>query len=374
MARTVLVASGFTLSVLVLWGCSSDSLLKPGDYADAGADGPRVAADAAVEVQRIGDTPGTADGPAVEVQRIGATDTASVPETGSVDVSGVDGSRQDSGVCQSPLSFPSNSQLPSMCPGVVLKTAVIPFVPTDSRWSSLYQSCLQSDGPKFYQDACRQLCSAVADASPAMKYNQGITSCSLDCSQPDNPVLSVIYSDTICEPSILDARVETESRPDARLDGAPDASIDSVRVDAPDGVPDAKMGLDALDGGSLPQVALRDVSTYGNCMPLIAADPIITLWTVDISGARGASAQLTSATITVSKGTSIVQSFTVANPTIPLVDGAGSASQRKPHETVLPNQACSSMCNGATYQLDLVFEVDGQSIALSKSGAFLCAY
>ena len=32
------------------------------------------------------------------------------------------------------------------------------------------------------------------------------------------------------------------------------------------------------------------------------------------------------------------------------------------------------MCSDATYQLDLVFEVDGQSIALSKSGAFSCAY
>jgi hypothetical protein len=362
MARTILVASGFTLSVLVLWGCSSDSLLQPGDYADAGADGPRVAADGAVDVRLIGDTPGSADSPAVEVQRIGATDTASVPEAGAVDVSAGDGSRQDGSICQSPISFPSNSQLPSMCPGVVLKTAVIPFVPTDSRWSSLYQSCLQSDGPKFYQDACRQLCSVVADTSPAMKYNQGITSCSLDCSQPDSPQLSVVYSDTICEPSILDAGMGTESEPDARLDGAHD------------GLPDAKAGLDALDGGSMPQVALRSVSAYGNCMPSIAADPIITFWTVDISGARGASAQLTNATIAVSKGTSIVQSFMVANPTIPLVGGAGSASQRKPLETVLPNQACSSMCSSATYQLDLVFEVDGQSIALSKSGAFSCAY
>jgi len=280
MARTGILGCGFKLSVLVLWGCTSDSPLKPAGQADAGPDAPRAAADAEVDVRLTG-----------------TTDTSSTPEGGTVEVSGTDGRSSDGGVCQSPLRFQSASQIPSMCPGAVLKAAVIPFAPTDSRWSSLYQSCLQGYGSQAYQYACGQLCTAVAVASPMTKYNQGITSCSLDCSQPDSPVLSVSYSDTLCEPS----------PPDARLDGAPDAGIEDVRVDAPGGVPDTRTGVDALDGGSPPQVVLRNVSAYGNCMPSVAADPIIAFWTVDISGALGTSAQLSNATITVSKGTSIVQ-------------------------------------------------------------------
>jgi len=129
-----------------------------------------------------------------------------------------------------------------------------------------------------------------------------------------------------------------------------------------------------MDGGRPAQVTLRKVSAYGNCMPSIAADPIIVLWTVDITGATGASAQITKATITVSKGTSIVQDFTVEQPTVSLVNGAGSADQRKSLASVSPNQACSSMCSGATYQLDLVFDINGQYIPASQTGAFSCAY
>jgi len=70
-------------------------------------------------------------------------------------------------------------------------------------------------------------------------------------------------------------------------------------------------------------------------MPSIAADPIIVLWTADITGAAGKSAQVTKATIT---------------------------------------EACNSMCSGATYQLDLAFEIDGQSVPVSASGSFSCAY
>ena len=133
-------------------------------------------------------------------------------------------------------------------------------------------------------------------------------------------------------------------------------------------------GLGIIDGGRPAQVTLRKVYAYGNCMPSIAADPIIVLWTVDITEATGASAQITKATISVSKGTSIVQDFAVEQPTVSLVNGAGSADQRKSLASVSPNQACSSMCSGATYQLDLVFDIDGQHIPASQTGAFSCAY
>ncbi len=359
--RTGIVAHGFILPVLMLWGCGSDSPPKPAAQVDGGTDVHQ----------------GAADGPVADVPVTSPTDAPSAPEGRAVDVSGIEGRSQDGGVCQSPLVFPSDSGPPSMCPGVVLKTAAIPFVPTDSHWSTLYQGCLDSSGSPYYSDACRKLCTTVATASPALKSSQGIDSCSLDCSQSDNPVLSVKYSDTICEPSIPDAGSGSEAGREAGRDGTPDAGIDGVRVAALDGAPDAGTGLDASDGGGSLQVALQDVSAYANCMPVVGSnpDPIIVLWTVDITGARGDTAQLTKATITVSKGTSIVQDFTVANPTIPLVGGTGSASQRKPLDSVSTNQACSSMCGGgATYQLDLVFAIDGQSIPVSKSGAFSCAY
>jgi hypothetical protein len=254
-----------------------------------------------------------------------------------------------------------------MCPGVVLKTYAIPFSPSDSRWSTSYQDCLANYGSLIYPDGCRKLCTALATANPPPRLIQGIDWCTLDCSQPSAPVLSVRYSDTICEPSPPpDASSGSESRPEAGPDSGPDARID--------GAPDTRTSPNAIDGGSRPQVALRKVYAYGNCMPSIAADPIIVLWTTDISGATGNTAQVTKATITVSKGTSIVQDFTLENPTIPLVGGAGSADQRKSLASVSPNQACSSMCSGATYQLDLAFEIDGQTVSVSASGSFSCAY
>jgi hypothetical protein len=71
----------------------------------------------------------------------------------------------------------------------------------------------------------------------------------------------------------------------------------------------------------------------------------------------------------------IVQDFTVDNPTISLANGAGSADQRKPLNQQQPNSACNSMCSGTvTYRLDLLYAIDGQSIAVSKSGNFSCAY
>jgi hypothetical protein len=160
-----------------------------------------------------------------------------------------------------------------------------------------------------------------------------------------------------------DAASGSDTRPDARFDGSIDMGPNTI-----------DSGPNTVDGGRPAQVTLRNVSAYGNCMPSVAADPIIVLWTVDITGAAGASAQVTNATITVSKGTSIVQDFTVEKPTVALVNGAGSADQRKSLDSVSPNQVCSSMCSGATYQLNLVFDINGQSISASQAGAFSCAY
>lgn len=170
-----------------------------------------------------------------------------------------------------------------------------------------------------------------------------------------------------------------EARADAGVDAAADAGIDGAKNLGVDGATDT--GIDGatvsgttLDGGSRAQVTLRKVAVYGDCMPSIALDPIIVFWTVDIAGARVATAQLTKAVATVTGKTTIVQDFIVDKPTITLVDGVGSADQRKSDKNKLSSSVCDSMCGGSTYQLDLVYEIDGQSIAVSNSGEFSCAY
>jgi hypothetical protein len=168
------------------------------------------------------------------------------------------------------------------------------------------------------------------------------------------------------------ADVQAVSKLDGGLDGTP------ATVARPDGgldlALDAAAVLDAID--SQPQVTLRQGGAWVNCMPMVNADPIDVTWTVDVAGARGSTAQLVESTVTASNGTSsIVQDFTVASPTIALVNGTGSADQRKPINGSSANTACDSMCSGgATYRLDLVFTIDGQSVSVSKSGNLSCAY
>lgn len=100
-------------------------------------------------------------------------------------------------------------------------------------------------------------------------------------------------------------------------------------------------------------------------------------WTVDIVGARGDTARVSKATLTVVGAVTIVQTIAVDKPTIALAGGAGTADQRKPLPGTSPNDACTQLCGGArksSYRLELVLDVDGQNIAVQSSGAFECAY
>lgn len=113
---------------------------------------------------------------------------------------GVRSPARDGGtLCDSPLVFPSNSQPPSMCPGVVLKSLAISFDPQDSRWAALYQACLDQYGSPIYPDECRQLCTLLANTNTTLSRAQGLAWCSLDCSQRQNPTLAIQYSDYTCE-------------------------------------------------------------------------------------------------------------------------------------------------------------------------------
>jgi len=364
--RTRVLALGFILPMLALADCSSTTLLnaRPDAQADSGKGEPSA------QAEEVGSP---ADSGSRDAQPEKAT---SGPDGGAPDVAETVGASLDGpSICLGPLTFPSTLTPPSMCPGVVLKTAVVSFDPADARWSGDYQDCLASSGSPAYADACRKLCTDLVMTNATLRGSQGIASCSLDCSQPGSPVLSVEYSDTICEPTQPDSG-PPPGKPDAGPEAAPDAGSDGARPPGPDGPPDGNTAVDtvAIDASSHPQVVLRSVTAFADCMPEISADPIMVLWTVDITGASGDSAQLTRATITVSSTTAIVQDFTVANPTISLLAGAGSADQRKPVAVVSSNSACSEMCRGATYRLDLAYAIDGQSIPASQSGNFACAY
>jgi hypothetical protein len=256
-----------------------------------------------------------------------------------------------------------------MCPGVVLKTLAVPFDPKDSRWSALYQACLANFKPSGYAGECRRLCSEVASTSNTLRLSQGIDSCALDCSKPDTPVLSVTYSDTLCE----------VSSPEPPLDAAVERVTDAAEERPLDARP-LLDGAGGADGGGAPQVVLRKSYAWANCMPSSGSgteDPVMVTWTVDIAGARGDTARVSKATLTVVGAITIVQTFSVDKPTISLVAGAGSAEQRKPLPGTSPNTACTQICGGASkgsYRLELVFDVDGQSIAVESSGSFVCSY
>jgi hypothetical protein len=158
-----------------------------------------------------------------------------------------------------------------------------------------------------------------------------------------------------------------EAASDSPLDrGAADGALDVRREDG------LSLG-DAESPGDQPKVRLSKVSVYGNCMPIVANDPIIAFWTVDISGAQGSSARLTQAALAVTGSTTVNQVFTVETPAVSLVNGAGSADHRKRKDSTTTYSVCNSLCGDAHYQLDLVFSVDGQDIPVSSSGVFGCA-
>jgi hypothetical protein len=253
-----------------------------------------------------------------------------------------------------------------MCPGVVLKTLAVPVDPNDARWSELYRGCLANYNASYYNDECRSFCTEVVSANRTLKYSEGITLCSLDCSKPDGPVLSVTYSDTRCESS--------------RGEPPPDAAVVKVMDAAEERPVDSRPMLDSADGGGGPQVVLRKSYAWADCMPRTGGatvDPVMVTWTVDIAGARGDTARVSKGTLTVVGAVTIVQSISVDKPSITLSGGAGTADQRKPLPGTSPNDACMQICGGASknsYRLELVFDVDGQSIAVESSGSFNCSY
>lgn len=135
------------------------------------------------------------------------------------------------------------------------------------------------------------------------------------------------------------------------------------------------------DGGSIADastatVVITDFYAYANCMPIVPPDPIRASWTATVSGATGAAATVTSATLTImpGAGAATVQDITVSPPAIALVGGTGSADQIKTAASTSPVMACSRLCgSGVTARLDISFSIDGTTVSATATGAFSCA-
>lgn len=121
-------------------------------------------------------------------------------------------------------------------------------------------------------------------------------------------------------------------------------------------------------------IVLSEVGVYSNCQPIVAPDPILAFWTVTITGAPGSAATLTQAKLTITGSSTVIQTLTIDEPIIALSGGAGSGMQRKVSADSNPSDACGELCGGATFVLELTYEVGGASIDVTESGSFGCVY
>lgn len=149
------------------------------------------------------------------------------------------------------------------------------------------------------------------------------------------------------------------------------------------GLADAGEDGGPLDAGptidaSATSITLTDAAVYSNCMPSVPPDPILAFWTVHVSGAPGGvtSVTLTDAklTITPGSGAPVSQTLTIDFPTVALTGGAGTQAQRKTGGDVLPSGACSTLCGGASFSLELTYDVAGTPFVVTETGTFGCVY
>jgi hypothetical protein len=138
------------------------------------------------------------------------------------------------------------------------------------------------------------------------------------------------------------------------------------------GAVDAASAEDAAPSSDV-TVTISDLAVFGNCMPIVAPDPIHAGWTVAISGATGPAATLTSATLTLMSSPPIVQTLTVDSPTVLLLIGSGMAMQQKVSADMNPSMACGATC-GADARLSLTFMVDGAPVTATADGVYECTF
>jgi|LNFM01.1.fsa_nt_gb hypothetical protein len=211
--------------------------------------------------------------------------------------------------------------------------------------------------------------------SPNMGKTLGLTvlsvlTMSAACSSPTTP--SDASADS--RPDVAMADSEVDAAPDAASDGSSEASVDATTDATTDGGVDSGVdtgadsgvdsgsdsGVDAradavTDGGAV-RISIRDFMSFSNCMPIVPPDPVRANWTVDVSGASGSTARITSATLSIrATGSSVVQTLVVSPTTFPLVGGAGSAMIRKESGNPAPTGSCRELCSGDS---TLTLEID----------------
>jgi hypothetical protein len=121
-------------------------------------------------------------------------------------------------------------------------------------------------------------------------------------------------------------------------------------------------------------IALGDASVYGSCMPVTPPDPIMASWTIAISGATGSTATLRDARLRIVGSHTVMQTLTVDPMTIALTGGSGTAMQSKTGADTDPSMPCGELCGGATYTLELTYEVDGAEVRATESGFYSCVF
>jgi hypothetical protein len=149
---------------------------------------------------------------------------------------------------------------------------------------------------------------------------------------------------------------------------APTSADAPPATDAPASI-DAPSTVDAAGAA----VVLSDVNVYANCKPLVPPDPILAFWTASVSGAGGSAATLVSARLVITGSRTVTQNLTVDMPVIPLSGGSGSAMQRKVAADTNPGLVCGELCGGATFTLDLEYDVLGARLPAHAEGPFSCA-
>ena len=87
-----------------------------------------------------------------------------------------------------------------MCPEVVLKTLTFAFDPTDSRWATSYQACLDGSGGLLRPTECDWFCDDIVATNPTLTASTGFGRASIDCPRAARPTITVEYSTIHCDP------------------------------------------------------------------------------------------------------------------------------------------------------------------------------
>jgi hypothetical protein len=177
-------------------------------------------------------------------------------------------------------------------------------------------------------------------------------------------VLSIAGCSSAVTPN--DAGLDASTMLDAGSDGGTDTGVDAA--------PPSDAGTDA--SMSMPTITITNLTVFGDCMPIVAPDPIHASWTATVDGASGTSATITNALLVIrpaTTGSDVMQTLTVDTPTIALSGGHGSAMQNKTGADANPPAGCTGVCGGVAH-LMVTFMIDGAPVFAFGDAMVGCAF